>query len=129
LLQGYHGDSIESAFDLSIQRTISDVRRVRSSWWNIVYAIYATKIKTGDAPLHPSLIEDAIWTLQTWPIEQIYWPVDNSKRLDVRMDIDPDRSFNPQLRTLVPWDENCMFRWNASPYTYGRTHTWCHARQ
>ena len=53
------------------------VRPGRSDFWAAV--VMAT---TGTR--HESDIADLLWTLRTWPLELIQWPVNNTQRLDIK---------------------------------------------
>jgi len=63
--------------------------------------------------------EDAIYTLQNWPLSWIAWETDNSERLDVFWDPDLNRDDTKDLLTLLPWDERNFFQWNSDPYGPG----------
>lgn len=109
-------DTLGAAFELSMERTFANVQEVRSPLWNFIYLLYKTQMRNAsDIPDH--ILNDAIWTLQTMPIEQIDWPWDNSQRLDVVFDQSVDRFGGSTLRTLVPYDEFSMARWNGDPFT------------
>jgi hypothetical protein len=109
-------DPLGPAFDRSIERTFANVARVRSPLWNFIYMIYKKEMRNSSDEIPASVLENAIWTLQTWPVEQIDWPVDNTQRQDVQFDQSVDRFGDVALRNLIPYDENTMYRWNGSPF-------------
>jgi len=61
-------------------------------------------------------LEDAVWSLRTWPLSQIQWPVQNSERLDITWDPDASRFKQKQILQLLPWEENSMYVWNGDPF-------------
>lgn len=121
-------DPLGEAFDLSMERTFFNVKRVRSPLWNFIYLVYKKEMR-NETDIPASVLEDAIWALQTLPIEQIDWPVDNSQREDIQFDQSVDRFGKKSLRNLIPYDENSVYRWNASPFDLsdGSGHSICDA--
>jgi len=107
-------------FDLSIQRTFFDVKHVRSSLWNIIFLTYKTITNQSsnfiDDVMFEEILADAVWCLQTWPVEMIAWPVDKSQRLDVKLDDSGDRFLQTTTRKLLPYDESFVMKWNRDPY-------------
>jgi hypothetical protein len=85
-------------------------RRERSSLFLAVYAI-------GN-PDDTDAIEDALWTLRTYPVSQINWPVRNSQRMDIIDSRDKTRMNTKQIRELLPYNENGLLRWNGNPFSY-----------
>jgi hypothetical protein len=109
----------------SLERTIDIVAPYRSSLWNVIYAAAATKLQAADDDTDSDeriakLIGDAIWTLRSWPLEQIDWPVHNAHRFDLVWAHELNRSNRPDIVNLLRYDEINMFRWNGDPYSvYG----------
>jgi len=81
-------------------------------------------------------LDNAILTLQQWPLSWIDWPVQNSQRLDIEIDKDVGRHMgqitpssshilmtfynwlsNTDATIVLPYDEITFLRWNADPYT------------
>jgi hypothetical protein len=135
-------------FDIGIRRTFEFTRNYRPAPWNIIYLIYLHLLAKEPAHLiDKNILEEAVWTLETWPIDQVNWPVDNSKRLDKWIYPMTDYSGEIVMTKLVPYDENgssslsvllsfeqyfcisrycihvcrhfSVFKWNRDPY---RTH-------
>jgi len=99
----------ESEFTLGIDRTWTIVNHEKPSLWNIIY---------GTTGANDFKLEDAIWTLQTWPISQVNWPTKNSERFDISLDPDMTRNNGgQQMKQLLPYDERDLFVWNSNPYT------------
>src|SRR5688572_14844450 len=74
LYSGILTSEMEEEFQLSIQRTWNVERPNKSPLWNFIYSL----TNTSDFAL-----KDSIWTLQTYPLSQINWPVKNGDRLDI----------------------------------------------
>ena len=65
--------------------------------------------------------ESVLWYLQTWPLDLINWPVDNSRRQDILYDASISRFGDMRVQSLhtrppIPANERNQFRWNANPY-------------
>uniref|UniRef100_A0A6B2KYC0 Uncharacterized protein n=1 Tax=Arcella intermedia TaxID=1963864 RepID=A0A6B2KYC0_9EUKA len=115
-LQQKSPDYLDKYFQLSINRTISDIKNVRGSLWSIMTLAYL-RMKGGDWKMNElDLLGDALWCLRTWPLEVIDWPVDKSQRRDVRWDAEEDRDDKETLITLLPYDENVVMKWNTDPF-------------
>jgi hypothetical protein len=100
-------DELQSEFRLSMDRAWGINRPEKSSLWNFIY---------GASGPNRFDLEDAIWTLQNWPLSQIDWPFQNSLRKDIRLNPDRSRQGSLQSVELLPWDERGMFRWNGNPF-------------
>ncbi len=61
-------------------------------------------------------ISDAARTLREWPVDQREWLVDNSHRLDAKLDPQKDRFSDAQFTTVFPYDEIATMEWNGNPY-------------
>jgi len=110
------------AFDLGIENTFNIVKKGKSSLWITIYAAFLQHKFAENPHYQPTLdlnFEDAIYTLQNWPLSWIDWQIDNSERLDVFWDPELSRNYTPDLLTFLPWDEKYMFRWNSDPYRPG----------
>lgn len=97
---------MQREFKLSIDRAHSIVKVEKPNLWNFIYGAYGGNFS----------LDDAISTLQTWPLSQIDWPVLNTKRLDVRINTDISREGHVQSVNLLPYDEINMFLWNGNPF-------------
>lgn len=108
----------------SLQRTFHQVQSLRSDLWTAIYLACLQSVPAGvlSPPLDPgvaaTLAGDIVWNLQTWPLELIDWPVQNSQRLDVRIDPQPNRDFvvGTESLNLLPANERVQDRWNADPF-------------
>jgi len=113
---------LDAAFARSINRARKILRGEKSSLWNMIYAVALSRLGAdaqGGMEVDPNLLEDAAWTLRTWPTEQIQWPVSNLARQDQLRSPYLTRSNTAQSLRLFPYDENSMYRWNGNPYEYG----------
>ena len=99
-------------FSVSLNRTIGINHLTKSALYNFIY------LSTLDSPTEFSnqLLDDAIWCLQSWPLEQIDWPVHNSHRSDIIWSEVLDDQGDPQTLTHLRYDELAMFRWNSNPF-------------
>jgi hypothetical protein len=95
-----------------LNRTIDINAPEKSALWNL---LYLTATSTPSA-INQQLLQDAIWCLQTWPLEQIEWPVQNSQRFDLLWRYYEDRQSNPTSANLLRYDEGTCLRWNCDPY-------------
>jgi len=98
---------MQQEFQLSIERAWRIRKAGKSSLWNMIY---------GSTGVQDFQLQDAIETLQQWPLEQINWPVKNSERKDVRLNPDLDRSHSNQSVNLLHYDEILMGRWNGNMF-------------
>jgi len=101
----------------SIARTFDIVKPLRSDFWAAVYLHASRRHPTLLPPLPVSL--DALWNLQTWPLELIEWPVMNSHRLDITIDPAMDRGGHQgtdSYRRILPANERPQGRWNSNPH-------------
>ena len=86
---------------LSMRRTWNYIRSEKSDLWNCIYASY------GGPDFDQSDMDAMIWcvtsvfasqsrgvrNLQTWPIDQVDWPTDNSQRQDIFLDPTLNRDY------------------------------------
>ncbi|MDP2437626.1 MAG: hypothetical protein Q8P67_17935 [archaeon] len=101
-------------FKLSLSRSIGINGPEKSSLWNIIYLLCQGD---DDPSLDQQLLKDAISTLQSWPLEQIEWPVRNSQRFDIVWRHFGDRSSDENTLNLLRYDELSCLRWNCDPYS------------
>jgi hypothetical protein len=96
---------------ISLERTWRVVAKERSSLWTAIY-LYAT----GSHDVVN--VQRMVQNLRNWPLELIQWQVENSHRLDVTFNREPDRNGNYQTQSdkVLPANERCQYRWNSNPY-------------
>ena len=60
---------------------------------------------------------DALWGLRAWPLEPVDWPVDNSARADMYVDLSLNRDMQSgqESRNVFPPNERPYQRLNADP--------------
>ncbi|MBN1351739.1 transcriptional regulator [candidate division KSB1 bacterium] len=75
--------------------------------WNFI-ASFALQRSLG--------LEDAVESLERYPVDLITWTIQNSQRADMRIDPRADRFNNPQNLTVLPPDERPAMKWNGNPY-------------
>jgi hypothetical protein len=98
-------------FMLSLERTYSSVKSYKPSFYAFVYA-YATN------NISQQLVDDSLWTLRGWPLEQIQWPCFNSHRLDILKTNHQNRFYKvSDSINLLPYDERVSLRFNADTFT------------
>ena len=56
--------------------------------------------------------------LQTWPLELVDWPTNNSLRQDIFIDPTPniDLEYNVEALEILPCNERPQGMWNANPF-------------
>ncbi len=90
--------------------TWSQVQPESNALWNYMSAA----LHAG--PLTDELRADSRRTLEWSPLDLINWPVQNSHRIDVRLNRSPDRHGRTELiRALAP-DERPQHKHNGNPY-------------
>jgi len=94
-------------FTLSIDRAWNIARSEKAPLWNFIY---------GAAGRDDFALEDAIWTLQNYPLSHVDWPVRNSIRKDIFLNPDLSREGNLQSLRVLPYDEISFFRYNSDPF-------------
>ena len=63
-------------------------------WVCVSHAVHGVQLYNCNAVTgarDPSLIEDLVWNLRTWPLELIEWETLNSHRLDITFNPEQDR--------------------------------------
>ncbi|EGD83339.1 hypothetical protein PTSG_03947 [Salpingoeca rosetta] len=101
------------ALHTSFDRTWSAVRRLSSAAWTSMYVGRGGKDYTEDD------LNAMLWNLRTWPLELISWPVKNSDRRDIVLDIEADRSGRvggDSTFKVLPANERPQLRWNSNPH-------------
>ncbi len=94
-------------FQRSLERAWEIERPEKSSLWNYIYAYSGAETYGA---------EEAVWTLQQWPLELIDWPCENMHRLDIRIHPEKSRFDRTQSVEVLPPDERPLMRWNGNPY-------------
>lgn len=58
------------------------------------------------------------WNLQTWPLELVDWPVQNSLRHDIQFSPSLNRfqQTNSDSIRVLPANERVQSRWNSNPH-------------
>jgi len=107
-------ETSRKALAAALTRTWDFVRPGRSSLWAAIW-LSVTGRADKDA------LESLRWNLQTWQLELIEWPVDNSHRSDVLVEPYSDRfgkkhSQSLHTRSPLPANERQQGRWNANPW-------------
>ena len=93
----------------SMTQTWNLLRAGRSNFWA---AIFMAMTGTREA----SDVSAMVWTLRTWPLELITWPMTNSHRLDIVRTGIRDRFGKQNSATRVlPANERGQGRWNGAP--------------
>ena len=93
----------------SMTQTWKLLRAGRSNFWA---AIFMAMTGTREA----SDVSAMVWTLRTWPLELITWPMTNSHRLDIVRTGVRDRFGKQNSATRVlPANERGQGRWNGAP--------------
>lgn len=100
---------LKEQFEVSLNRTWTISKPVKSSLWNTIYGAY-----NDEADFN---INDIIECLQNWPLSQIDWPASNSQRLDYTLNLEANiMGGTSDSLSLLPWDERSFFVWNGDPF-------------
>jgi len=106
-----------SYFDIGLVRTMNIVRNVKSATWSVIFQAYLNHVAPGSVKHSQDwtfVMRDYFWQLQTWPLEQIDWPVFNDDRLDAVFDTSSLNRFNQSdFSSLFPYDEILYLNFNA----------------
>ena len=86
---------------------LQSLKLERSPLYNFMYGGH-----TG-APCAP---DEAIETLQDWPLDRIEWRCDNSRRADVIFKTGRGLSPVRELTRVLPISERAIHRWNGNPF-------------
>ena len=65
-------------------------------------------------------LQESVQTLKEFYLHGITWPEDNTHRIDVTLDPEPDRHGDLQAYPVLPYDQKQAFRWAENPF--GLTH-------
>lgn len=112
-------DMFGAAFNSSLRRTFDFVRASRSDLWSAVFLAATGGSGNGDQDtLRAQAQADLVWNLETWPLEVVNYPVNNSARVDVLFNPLQDRFHRSNNRGLsvLPANERSQLRWNANPF-------------
>lgn len=109
LFQYAKNDPYFPYYQQSLERSWKAVESDRMPVWNII----ASALLKKDCGLKTALEE-----LQQFPVDQVYWTMDNSHRWDLKRDEMVDRGGNPQTILPIPSPESSVSRWNTNPKRY-----------
>ena len=89
-----------------LQRNHDALKAERSPLYNFIYSA-----STGTN----KLVDEAVKTLEDWPMELINWTVHNSQRHDI--EYRTDRGVRKvELKHVLPVEERSMMKWNGNPW-------------
>jgi hypothetical protein len=100
-----------AAVAASLERTSSLLRGLRCGLWD---AISLTALGQAAGPQEAA---DTLWSLRTWPLSLVDWPVQNSHRLDIVLDNEGERQGGGQDSdsvSVLPANERAQTRWNGN---------------
>jgi len=104
--------SFQPFFERSINRTWFLTKNAKLSIWNVIYGAFLQSLgnpfESEDFDL-----DSIIWSLKTNPTSYIYWPVNNTIRLDVSYSNNPGEQ---RFLTLLPFDELGCLGWTCDPF-------------
>ncbi|MCL6533264.1 MAG: hypothetical protein K6U12_08335 [Armatimonadetes bacterium] len=92
---------------MSLERSWQIERPERSPLFNFIYGAITGK---------PCDVENAVRTLQEWPLDLRNWECRNSHRLDITLDTRKGRFGEWQSVEVLPYSERPVMRWNGNPY-------------
>lgn len=92
---------------MSLERSWQIERPERSPLFNFIYGAITGK---------PCDVENAVRTLQEWPLDLRRWECRNSHRLDITLDTRRGRFGEWQSVEVLPYSERPIMRWNGNPY-------------
>ena len=104
-------ETIAPAFQASIERAYEIIAPEKQA---LFAAIYALTSKEGDTE---RAVTDALETLREYPRDLVFWPTDNSGRLDLT----EDKSMLPVIsrsREAIPRHQSCALRWCNDPFQF-----------
>lgn len=114
------GGSSTDPVSLGLRRAARVNLRQKSSLWTAIYlASNATwtdaTTKQSVAP-RQELTDALVWSLETWPVDQIDWTTVNSNRLDIELNPEPDRDnhYGTQSLSILPCNERSQFRYDST---------------
>lgn len=92
---------------MSLERSWQIERPERNPLFNFIYGAVTGK---------PCDVENAVQTLQEWPLDLRRWECRNSHRLDITLDTSKGRFGEWQSVEVLPYSERPVMRWNGNPY-------------
>ncbi len=92
---------------MSLERSWQIERPERSPLFNFIYGAITGK---------PCDVENAVRTLQEWPLDLRNWECRNSHRLDITLDTRKGRFGEWQSVEVLPYSERPVMRWNGNPH-------------
>lgn len=92
---------------MSLERSWQIERPERNPLFNFIY---------GAVTGRPCDVEQAVQTLQEWPLDLRNWECRNSHRTDITLDVDKGRFEEWQSVEVIPYSERTVMRWNGNPY-------------
>jgi len=94
----------------SLRFTWSQIRSDMNPLWNYI------SVASGAGKLTRNIREESRRSLERVPMDMIEWTVQNSHRLDVKLQTGNDRFSRPQLTEALAPDERAIAKWNSNPY-------------
>lgn len=82
-----------------------NIAREQNPFWTLIHAMP-----------HPSPSPLVAERLSQMPLDTIDWSVANARRPDIEWEPTPDRFHHKQSKTLLPYDELPIMKWNANPF-------------
>lgn len=107
ILQLEHDPFIREALHRAARRHAVVEVPERNSFFAFVYAT----VDPDDAD-----VAGGMRTMREFPRDRRNWRMENSHRRDIALVPDPNRSGNPVLAEVLPYDEFHFERWNQDPY-------------
>lgn len=96
-------EELRATFMKSIRAHVEATRRKRNPVWNFIFGGV-----TGEA----IDLEGSIFILRRFPLDNRDWRMQNSHRLDIRIDARPD--VEPEAAAVLPPDERRIQKWNSN---------------
>lgn len=105
----------ERFFQKSFSNAFNFIRGYKASLWNFIYAAWSDNTQYDKQ----QLINAGVWNLQTWPLDQLKWQVNNSARTDIILNPEALRDGKIALHSsnVLPYDEIPAIIWNSSMFT------------
>ncbi|KAJ9440009.1 hypothetical protein DIPPA_10960 [Diplonema papillatum] len=117
-------ESIAEEAEESLVRMWRFIKRGQPSLWAALFVVMQPLLNAGGgfAPEHAQLRSEAVAAVRNgvvaFAVDNIDWPVDNSRRQGVTWDPSSARNGQPHanLVNLFPLDELSQFNWNGNPF-------------
>jgi len=103
-----HDPEIRALLLASVERSWQTERPERNPWFNFIYGAGTGRLCD---------IDDSMRTLREIPMDLVSWRMENSRRADIALDKDSGRFDEAQSRSVLPYGERAMFKWNGNPYS------------